>query len=82
MEGCSKNCFLNPMTPKNWKEICLIKADKTAIFDFVRIKDSQQDTDTFSSSISIDNSEAEFKHSIIFINTANMVAQLVFIIQN
>lgn len=73
VEGTSSQfvLFKSFSTSKNWNGINLINADKTAQFNFVKIQDILQVTDTLSSSISIYNSQAEFIHSIIFNNTAN-----------
>ncbi len=57
---------------KTWNGIKIIDSDKPALFNFVKIENINQavDTSLVSASISIMNSEAEFKHSFIENNSA------------
>ncbi len=57
---------------KTWRGIKIIDADKPAYINFSKIQNINQEVDTsfLSASISIMNSEAEFKHSFIENNSA------------
>lgn len=57
---------------KKWNGIKIINADHPIKLDFVKLQDIRQETDTLeiTSSISIINSEVEFRHSIIFQNSS------------
>lgn len=64
--------FKSYNSSKKWRGIKILIADKPAKFNFVKIQDIRQESDTsyISSSISIMNSEVEFTHTWLDQNSA------------